>query len=91
MLVFPVESARWVDVGGAPRRFALTSADRHGSFSVTNLPPGDYLVAGIQSTAEVLWRDPAVLASLSPTATKVTLRDSQSATVNIRSSQIPKR
>jgi hypothetical protein len=91
VLVFPVEPARWVDVGGTPRRFALTSADRHGAFSVTNLPPGEYLVAGIQNAAEVLWRDPAVLASLSGAATKVTLRDSQSAAVNIRSSQIPKR
>jgi len=73
VLVFPADRARWVDYGASPRRLAEAAIGRDGSFSLTGLPAGEYLVAAIHDDFLTDWRDPAFLAKVSTSAQRVTI------------------
>jgi hypothetical protein len=57
--------------------------------SVTDLPPGDYYVVALDDLESEAVRDPAVLESLSRSATRITLTDRAPAEVNLRLVKFP--
>jgi hypothetical protein len=83
IVVFPADSLAWKEIGAVSRRRRVERVNRSGSFSITGLPPGDYFVAAAAGSRPGDRQDPAFLAALMPDATRVTLGDAGSATVQL--------
>jgi hypothetical protein len=49
-----------------------------------SLPPGDYLVAAIPERLLDTWQDPKVLESLSRSATRISLAESEKRSVDLK-------
>jgi hypothetical protein len=85
VLVFAADSARWYQ---GSRFLTFTRARPDGSFTVTNLPQGDYYAAavdwiqGTDSYGE--WQDPDFLASIAPRANRIVLADGQAMSLSPR-------
>lgn len=74
---------------GAPAAPQTPSyAGNNGTFRISNLAPDDYSVYAWPATAELEYRNPAVLDRLSKYATKATLREGETQTITVRA--IPK-
>ena len=69
--VFSTSRAQWSETS----RFLGVSdrTDKDGSFSVGNLPPGDYYAAAVTALTPGEWRDPDLLEVLVPSATHLVL------------------
>jgi hypothetical protein len=82
VIVFATDAARWYQ---GSRFFKLAGPQPDGTFTIGNLPPGEFSVAAvdwIESSAE--WQDPAFLNAIASRATTVTLGEGQSVTVTPR-------
>jgi hypothetical protein len=67
-----------------PNRTRETRASTSGVFIVTGLPPGDYVLVAIDDAAAEGWQDPRVTATLRTLATRITLRDAETRTLQLR-------
>ena len=83
ILVFPADSMAWKEIGVVGRRRRVERVTESGAFSIAGLPPGDYFVAALAGSQPGDRQDPALLATLMGTATRVTLQDGGSATVQV--------
>jgi hypothetical protein len=83
VVVFPADSTGWKEVGAVARRTRIGRAAKGGAFSFTGLPAGEYFVAIIAGSDPRDRQDPAVLAALLPAASRVSLADGGSATVQL--------
>jgi hypothetical protein len=90
VLVFPAESAAWINYGSFPRRLREIRVGRDGHYRTVGLPPGDYLVVAVADEAAANWQDPAVLKALAREATSVTLADGESRALTLRTSVVPR-
>jgi hypothetical protein len=88
IVAFPADRASWSGPTVRPRRLkeAYTSTD--GAFTLANLPAGDYFVAAIPIARSELWRDPKFLDQLTRSATRTTLTQGESRTIDLRTVQI---
>ena len=57
------------------RHFKRASSGPNGSFEVTSLPPGEYFVAAVETSAPLDWQAPDTLDALVPRAARVTARE----------------
>jgi hypothetical protein len=71
-------------VGFNPTRMREVRAASTGAFTISGLPPGEYLVVAIDDAAAEGWQDPARLAALRSQATKLTLRDAEKRSLELR-------
>jgi len=67
-----------------PNRTREIRSSSAGVFTLEGLPPGDYLIVGIEDSAAEGWQDPRMLASLRSLATRVALREGESKTLDLR-------
>jgi protocatechuate 3,4-dioxygenase beta subunit len=85
VVVFSSDQGRWFS---RSPYIKLGSPAQDGTFSVTGLPPGEYLATAIDQidggTDFGSWQNPAVLATLAPTAKRFTLAAGQTATTELR-------
>jgi hypothetical protein len=88
VLVFPRDRSTWIDFGRRPLGLRATRSSRDGSFHVTGLPPGDYLVIAVDDEAAVDWQQPKRLEALAPLASPVSLAKGESRQVDLRVSVI---
>jgi hypothetical protein len=65
----------------------LTGAGADGSFRVSPLPAGTYLIAVVDDLVDGEWAEPENLERLRPLATKVTVAEGELKTVTLRVSQ----
>jgi hypothetical protein len=72
-LVFPQDRRFWPDPDAATRRYRASFVARDGSFSVPQLPPGEYFVAIVPLFESAEWQQQSRLENLAKTATRVTL------------------
>jgi hypothetical protein len=82
VIILPVTSrgeAVWT-----PNRTRETRASTSGVFTVTGLPPGDYLLVAIDDAVAEGWQDARVTATLRTLATRITLRDAETRTLQLR-------
>jgi hypothetical protein len=84
IVVFPSDADRRF-----PRsRYVKTAdADSDGEFTITSLPPGNYLVAAVEAgdgDASADWANPEALDALVPLAERLTLGEGQAATLSLR-------
>jgi hypothetical protein len=73
VVVFPVERALWRNTGLNPARMKSATVSNTGTYRLTTLPAGDYLVAAIDRSHRNTWRDPEFLARLERAASHITL------------------
>jgi hypothetical protein len=88
VLLFPAEPNLWVGNGPTPRRMRLLRAGVDGVFRSPNVPAGDYMVVAVSSVPPAEWQDPSFLRKLMPLATRVSLADGESKTVDVTSKEI---
>jgi hypothetical protein len=83
VVVFPTDSTLWGATGANTRRTRSAATNAAGGFSIT-LPPGDYYAAALRDDIGEDWRDPDVLAAISRGATRLSVRDGEHRTVQLR-------
>ena len=85
VVVFSSDPGRWYS---RSPYIKLGSPTQDGTFSVTGLPPGEYLATAIDQIdggADFgTWQNPAVLTTLAPAAKRFTLAAGQTATTELR-------
>ena len=85
VVVFPTDADRW---HAGSRFMTFTRAQGDGRFSVSGLPSADYFVAAVNrlqaAPASGEWLDPAVLSTLIPGATRISLLDGQTIQITPR-------
>ena len=85
VIVFSPDSSRWFS---RSPYIKLGSPAQDGTFSVTGLPPGEYLATAVDQidggTDTGSWQNPSVLQTLAPTAKRFTLAAGQTATTELR-------
>ncbi len=74
VVVFAADHQMW---GARSRRVKAIRPDTNGTFSIKDLPQGDYLVAALTDVAPNEWNDPAFLAKLVKDAIPVTIKDGE--------------
>ena len=83
--MFSSDQSRWFS---RSPYIKLGTPAQDGTFSVTGLPPGEYLATAIDQIDGGAdfgsWQNPAVLATLAPTARRFTLAAGQTATTELR-------
>ena len=70
--LFPEDDGLWNLVGGGTLARSV-GADQHGSFVISNVRPGNYLVLA-ESELRETWRRPEIFAEMKPRAVTVRLR-----------------
>jgi protocatechuate 3,4-dioxygenase beta subunit len=88
--LFPAERGAWTDYGNAPRRVRRVQLNQFGVYRIAHLPPGNYLAAAVVGDRASDWRDPAHLAALSRIATRVTIADEESKSLDLQSQRAPR-
>ena len=85
VIVFSPDSSRWFS---RSPYIKLGSPAQDGTFSVTGLPPGEYLATAVDQidggADSGSWQNPSVLQTLAPTARRFTLAAGQTATTELR-------
>lgn len=61
--------------------YKMTTSDQTGRFSLKSIPPGEYTVYAWDSVEPGSWQDPEFLARFESKGKKITLKESESATV----------
>jgi hypothetical protein len=90
VLVYATDKAHWVDRGSTPRRLLRASTSTTGNFTLTGLPPGDYLVLATTDALPENWSMPEYLAPLSRIATRVSIEKRTTRTVALTSTTLPR-
>ena len=70
--------------GVVPRPIPSTITRAPGGSVTTTMPPGDYLVVAIDEQTAEGWQDAARLATLRTQASRITLRNGESHTLELR-------
>ena len=81
IIVFATDRAQW---GPQSRRTVMARPTTAGRYSVRNLPPGEYYLAAVTDLLPNEWFDPAFLESLVPSATTLTIGDSEQRVQNLK-------
>ena len=82
VVVFPQDDQKWT----LPQNRWMASArpDQEGQFRFSNLPPGQYYAIAVEYVAQGEWQDPEWLARAAKTATKFTLDEGASRTLELK-------
>ena len=81
VIAFASDPEKW---NPGTRFIASARPDQHGRFTVTGLPPGDYLVAALASLERGDSEDPEFLASLKARATPVSLGEGEEKSLSLK-------
>jgi hypothetical protein len=82
LVVFSDDPQRWTFVNS--RFVAGTRPDQDGRFQVKNLPPGGYYAIAVEYLAQGEWNDPDVLDRLKANATKFSLDEGETKTLDLK-------
>ena len=83
VIVMSAYDKRWT-----PNRTRYLRASTAGSFIITGLPPGEYLIVAIDDALAEGWQDSRVLTQLRTLATRIALREAESRTLDLRLSAL---
>jgi len=83
VIVMSAHDKQWT-----PNRTRYLRASTAGSFAITGLPPGEYLIVAIDDALAEGWQDSRVLTQLRTLATRIALREAESRTLELRLSAL---
>jgi hypothetical protein len=81
IVVFAADRSFWTPQS---RRIRTVRPDTDGRFTMRGLPAGDYLVAALTDVEDGEWYETALLEALVPAAVKVTVREGERTTQDLR-------
>ena len=81
ILIYSVDRGAWIP---GSRRIRTTRPATDGAFSVKGVPAGEYYLAALTDLENGEWNDPTLLERLIPSSIKVTLRDGEVTTQDVR-------
>ena len=81
IVVFATDKSYWTPQS---RRIQSTRPGTDGTFTIRNLPPGDYRIAAVTDVEPGEWFDPAFLEQLRTASTPVTLSEGEKKTQDLR-------
>ena len=81
VVVFSADRSHWRP---SARRVKAVRPSSDGSFSVTDLPAGEYLIAALTDIEPDEWQQPAFLETLVPASVKVSIADGQKVRQDLR-------
>jgi hypothetical protein len=81
IIVFAADRSLW---GPGSRRTIMVRPSNTGTYSVRNLPPGEYFLAAVADVDQNAWFDPAFLEPLVSAALRFTLAESERKTQDLR-------
>jgi len=81
IIVFPSDKQYWQPQS---RRIQSARPGTDGRFTMRNLPPGDYLIVAVTDVEPGEWFDPDFLAELASVSMRLTLKDGEKKTQDIR-------
>jgi hypothetical protein len=84
VLLFSADPSSWGDAAPDSRRFRSARIIAQGEFSVSGVPPGDYLIVAVPEDQAIDWRDASSLASLSSGATALSIAEGETKIVVLR-------
>lgn len=84
VLCFPADPAAWTQFALNPVRTRTSLADSNGTFRLSGLPAGDYLVVAIPEAQRQEWRDKKFLEAASRVAARVHLEWGANVNQNLR-------
>lgn len=87
VIAFPTDSSAWVGYGSTSRRLRTTRADKTGSYTIPNLPAGEYFVVAVPDKMAADWQNPKFLEGLTSDATRVRLADGEKRSQNVKVSR----
>jgi hypothetical protein len=73
VVVMPADSQAWRESIMPSRRVRSARTTTTGSYSLKDLPPGEYFIAAVNDGAVDNWQEPRTLDSISRVATRITL------------------
>ncbi|HET7699048.1 MAG TPA: carboxypeptidase-like regulatory domain-containing protein [Vicinamibacterales bacterium] len=82
VVAFPEDQAKWTLPSN--RWIASARPDQDGRFELRSLPAGKYLAVAVEYVAQGEWNDPEWLARAARNATRVTLDEGASATIDLK-------
>lgn len=80
---YPVEEDAWTNAGAAARRIKVTRVSSDGTFTIANVPAGEYYVIAVKDDP-ASWLDPSLLRSLAGRAQQVRVADGERKAVSLR-------
>ena len=81
IIVFSADKTFWTPQS---RRITSTRPSTDGTYSISNLPPGDYRIAAVVDVEQGEWFDPDFLAQLLPASTPVSLNEGDTKTQDLK-------
>jgi hypothetical protein len=84
VVVFPDDPQTWAATGAGMRGKSSARPDQQGQFKVSELPPGAYLAVAVEYVADGEWMDPEWLARAARNATKFTLAEGATRTLELK-------
>ncbi len=81
IIVFPEDTRYWVPQS---RRIQTAKPSTNGTYSVRNLPPGEYLIAAVMDVEQGGWYDPQFLRALQATSTHLSMAEGEKHTQDLR-------
>ena len=74
VLVFPANESLWTDFGWA-RRLRWASTGKDGAYEILSLPAGNYMIAAVPNVPGRGWRDETLLKQLAASARRISVRE----------------
>lgn len=90
ILMFPTDPNRWKDFGSSSRLLRQVRSAESGGYRIRGVPEGDYYIAAIQESEAIDWQDPALLALVARTASRVTIGKYEQKTVDPVTTTLPR-
>ena len=81
IIAFAADRSFWTQ---SSRRGAMSRPSSAGRYEIKGLPPGEYLVVAMTDVEYGDWWDPALLERLAPAASKITLSEGESKTLDLK-------
>jgi hypothetical protein len=88
VVIFPMNYQQWMDNGMPSRVMRTARTTKTGTYQVSSLPIGDYLVAAISDELQGDWQDPQTIPSVARIAARLTIAEGEKKTLDLRVSQI---